>query len=694
VATLFLFWPVQNSEFINLDDDIYVYDNPQVKAGLSLNGVIWAFTTMHMGNWHPLTWLSHMLDCELYGLNPGPHHVTSLLFHIANTLLLFWVLRRMTGRLWPSSFVAALFALHPLHVESVAWVAERKDVLSTFFWMLTLWAYLHYVEEPGFTRYLLAILFFALGLLSKPMLVTLPFVLLLLDYWPLGRFSFGQGGVYSSNPNPSPSRHQGSFPLHLVLEKVPFFSLAAVSSVITFVAQRSAEAVQNLEWFSLEARIGNALVSYIVYIGKMIWPHPLAVLYPLPDILLMWPAAGAGLLLVCGSILVVRASRKYPYLLVGWLWYLGTLVPVIGLVQVGEQALADRYTYVPLIGLFIMIAWGLADILAGWRYRKTTLVISAVLLLSVFMVITSLQIKKWRNAVALFTHTLKVTTGNYLIYNNLGVALDNLGKTQEAIAYYTEALRINPQHAHAHYNLGSALTSLGKNQEALAHYTEALRIKPNYAAAHNNLGVILADLGKTQEAIAHYTEALRIDPHHADAHYNLGNALARQGKTSEAIAHYTEALRNKPADAEAQNNLGIALSRQGKVQEAISRYAEALRINPKYVEGHNNLGIALARQGRNEEALSHFVEALRINPNYADAHCNLGNILSLQGKNQEAIAHFIQALRINPDLAEAHFSLGMCYLRVGNQSAAMEEYRILKRINSEMANGFAKKIFK
>jgi tetratricopeptide (TPR) repeat protein len=594
--------------------------------------------------------------------------------------------------------------------------------------MLTLWAYLHYVERPGFTRYLVAILFFVLGLLSKPMLVTLPFVLLLLDYWPLGRFSLEQGRVYSANPNPSLGRHQGSFPLHLVLEKVPFFVLAAVSSVITFVAQRSAGAVQNLEYFSWEARIGNALVSYIVYIGKMIWPYPLAVFYPHPGMLPMWQVAGAGLLLVCGSILVVRASRKYPYLLVGWLWYLGTLVPVIGLVQVGEQAMADRYTYVPLTGLFIMIAMGVSDTLKKWRYRKIALIVSAGLVLSFFITVARPQVCRWQTSTALFEHTLVVTAKSSLIHNNLGFLLEKQGKIEEAANHYTEALRIKsnyagahsnlgnvlaqqgkieeasshytqalrikPNFAEAHYNLGVLLAQQGKIEEAVGHYTEALRIKPKYAGAHSNLGVLLAQQGKIEEASGHYTEALGIEPDFAEAHYNLGILLAKQGKIEEAAGHYTEALRIKPKYAEAHNNLGIALAHQGKTQEAITHYTEALRIKPNYAEAHNNLGIALDHQGKVQEAVAYFAEALRIKPHYAEAHNNLGVALARQGKTQEAITHYTEALRIKPDFAEAHFSLGLAYLMIGNRGSALEEYKILKRINLDLANGLAKKIFK
>jgi tetratricopeptide (TPR) repeat protein len=617
-TTLAIFWPLGNHEFINLDDDVYVYHNPQVKAGLTLKGVIWAFTSLKTSNWHPLTWLSHMLDCQLYGLNPGAHHVTSLLFHIANTVLLFWVLKRMTGRIWASSFVAALFALHPLHVESVAWVAERKDVLSTFFWMLTLWGYLRYTERPGLNRYLLAILFFALGLLFKPMLVTVPFVLLLLDYWPLGRFSFRRGAVDSPNPKSSRVRGQGPVPLRLVLEKVPFFVLSAISSLLTFFVQRSGGAVGSLQRLPMETRLANAIVSYAHYIQKMVWPRNLAVLYPYPDMIAMGQVGLAGILLLGISVFVFRWARTRPYLLVGWLWYLGTLVPVIGLVQVGTQAMADRYTYVPLIGLFIMIAWGIPDILAGWRYRKATLTVSAVLLLSIFMVVTNLQIQKWHDNIRLFTHTLKVTNRNALIHYNLGIALSVQRKDGEAMAHYKEALWIDPNYVEAYNNLGVTLADQGKTQEAISYYSQALRINPKYVEAHNNLGNVLAKQGKIEEAAVHYTEALRTKPDFAEAHYNLGTLLARQGKIEEAGAHFTQALRIKPDYAEAYNNLGNVLAQQGKIEEAATYYTQALRIRPDLAEAHFSLGMAYLTIGNRGSALEEYEILKRINPGMAN----------------------------------------------------------------------------
>ena len=730
MATLWVFWPLGNYGFINLDDDVYVYGNPRVKTGLTLKGIIWAFTTLEAGFWHPLTWLSHMLDCEIYGLNAGGHHWTNVLLHIASTLLLFLVLERMTRASWRSSLVAALFALHPLHVESVAWVAERKDVLCTFFGMLTLWTYVRYTERPGLNRYLIVLSSFVLGLLSKAMLITLPGVMLLLDYWPLRRFPFGpSSGPGNSIDHPSMNgKGERWFPHHFVLEKVPFFVLAAIFSFLTFLAEQSVGAIKSFEWVPLEARVGNALVFYLSYIGKMIWPHPLAVFYPHPGRLPMGQVVGAGLFLVGVSVLVVRLARKYPYLVVGWLWYLGTLVPVIGLVQVGGHGLADRYTYVPLIGLFMMMAWGVPEVLAGGRYRKAVLALSAGLLLSIFMVVTRLQIQQWHDSITLFTHTLRVTPGNSLIHTNLGLVLAEQGKIQEAIAHYTEALRIDPKDVHAHNNLGNALAGQGRTQEAIAHYTEALRINPNYGFAHNNLANVLFRQGRSQEAAAHYTEALRINPNDAHAHKNLANVLLRQGRTHEAMAHYTRALRINPNDADARNNLGNALARQGRTQEAAVHYTEALRINPNFADARNNLGNALARQGRvqeaavhytealrinpndahahnnlgnalddlgrTQEAIAHYSEALRIDPNFAGAHYNLGNALSNQGRIEEAISHFTKALGIKPDLAEARFSLGVAYSQRGNRELALEEYKILRGMNPDLANTLSQKISK
>lgn len=683
LTTLTAFWQVRNNEFINLDDDLYVTDNPNVQKGLTLKGVLWAFTSIHAGHWHPMTWLSHMLDYDLYGLNPGGHHMTNLLFHIANTIVLFLLLQRMTGVPWRSGFVAALFALHPLHVESVAWVAERKDVLSTFFWMLAMWTYVGYVERPKLERYLLVVLCFVLALMSKPMAVTLPFVLLVLDYWPLGRLQF-ENMDNTLSPSINTAHHKVPF-FRLVLEKVPLFFLTAVSSLFTVLAHWGGGAVASLDKLPIEIRIGNALVSYVRYMAKMIWPDRLAVLYPHPIILPLWEVAGATLLLLMISVLVILAGRKRPYYIVGWLWYLGTLVPVIGLVQAGIQAMADRFTYIPLIGWFIMVIYGVPDILTGRRYRKVALAISGGLLLSILMTTTILQVQHWQNSMKLFNHTLKVTVNNSLIHNNLGVTLVKQGKDQEAVVHYMNALKINPGYADAHYNLGTLLARHGKNEEAMVHFVETLRIKPNRVEAHNDLGVILSKQGKIQEAIAHFSEAVRINPNYAEAQFNLGTALVHQGRNEEALPYFSEALRINPKDAKVHNNLGLALARQGKIRESIAHYTHALQINPDYADTHYNLGALLARQGKDQEAITHYTEVLRINPNDAQVHYELGVILTRQGRNQEAVVHLTEAVRIIPNYGEAHLTLGMLYLEMGKKDLALRHYRILKTINKNLA---------
>ena len=566
ITTVAVFWQVRNHEFVILDDDKYVTENSHVLAGLTWEGIIWAFTTTHANFWHPLTWVSHMLDCQFYGLDPGGHHLTNLLIHIANTMLLFLVLERMTGAIWPSAFVAAMFALHPLHVESVAWVAERKDVLSTFFCVLTMGTYVRYVERPRVSRYILVLILFALGLMAKPMLVTLPFVLLLLDYWPLSRFQFGKSSHDIREQAQESGRHnsQRSSFFRLVLEKLPFFALAAVSCIIAFLAQEHGGALRALSLFPIEIRIANAVVSYASYIGKTIWPLHLAVFYPHPGTLPMWQIAGACLLLVCISVTVIRAAHRAPYLTIGWLWYLGTLVPVIGLVQVGDHAMADRYTYVPLIGLFIMIAWGSCNIFKGWRYRKIVLAISTGILLCASVISTGFQLRHWQNSTTLFEHALDVTANNSMAHTNLGVVLAGRGKLDKAIAHYSEALGIKPDLLEARINMGAALAAQGKLDEAIAHYSNALLIKPDFAGAHYNLGNALSAQGKITAAIAHFQEALRIEPNDAEGHNNLGITLAKQGKTEEAITHFQEALRIEPDYTLARHNLEVALTVQRK----------------------------------------------------------------------------------------------------------------------------------
>jgi tetratricopeptide (TPR) repeat protein len=487
-VNLALYGQLQDHEFIHYDDYEYVVENPHLRCGLTLRGITWALTTGYAGNWHPLTWLSHMLDCQLYGLNPKGHHLSSLLLHIINTLLLFLVLKRMTGALWRSAFAAALFAFHPLHVESVAWVSERKDVLSTLFWMMTLWAYVRYVERPAIGRYMLSLLFFFLGLTAKPMLVTLPFVLLLMDYWPLARFQFGtlkEGESLRAGGTPVDT-HPWRIAGRLLWEKVPFLVLAASSSVVTFLVQREWGTMPSL--IPLKIRAANALYSYALYMGKMIWPQNLAVFYPHPgNTLTLWQWGGAALLLASISLLAVMAARQIPYLIMGWLWYLGTLVPVIGFIQVGSQAMADRYTYVPLIGLFVIISWGVHRLAGKSPLLKGIVSVFAIFAMTGLFVSTMRQVSTWKDGKTLFEHALAVTSRNVLAHNNLGNALAREGKQEEAAYHFAEALRFSPHDATAHNNLGNALVELGRIEEAVAHYTEALRIRPDFKEARDNL---------------------------------------------------------------------------------------------------------------------------------------------------------------------------------------------------------------
>jgi Flp pilus assembly protein TadD len=502
-----------------------------------------------------------MLDCEFYGLNPKGHHLTNVLFHMANTILLFVVLRWMTGAIWRSGLVAALFALHPLHVESVAWAAERKDVLSTFFWMLTMVAYMYYVKRPGTKRYLLVLVSFSLGLMAKPMLVTLPFVLLLLDYWPLNRFQpqATTGSVVYQPLGFRSSGYDKSPVLRAVLEKTPLFVMSLLSCLVTVIAQQKAGAVSALEIVPFKLRIANGLVSLVAYMGKMIWPLDLVVFYPHPGSeLQIWKPVAAGLFLLIVSTLALWVARRYRYVLVGWLWYLGTLVPVIGLVQVGEQAMADRYTYVPLIGLFIAVVWGFTDLVKGWRSRRYLVSVTAAVTLLALMAGSWLQVGYWKDSIRLFKHALEVTSNNYVAHYTLGNALAKEGNLAGSVSHYHKALQINPNFAEAHNNLGNALALQGNLTGAISHYHKALKINPDHAEAHRNLAVGLDRQGKHKEALQHYAEALRINPHDAQSHNNLGVALAEQGRLKEAVAHFTEALRIDPNFKEAQRNLELS----------------------------------------------------------------------------------------------------------------------------------------
>ena len=514
IATFCIYFQIRDHEFTNFDDSIYcclaVYED-----GLTNKSMQWAFTTFSTGNWFPLTFLSHLLDFQLYGSHPKGHHLTNLFLHIVNVLILFIVLSSMTGKLWQSAFVAAMFAFHPLNVESVAWAAERKNVLSTLFWLLTMWAYIYYAKKPSIKKYGLVFLFFIFGLMSKSMLVTLPFTLFLLDYWPLRRLELSQEkGNNKTLEYNSVTKFKIS---RLVFEKIPFLLLTIGLSIVTFIAQKSFGNMNYTDNLTLSTRFTNAMASYLEYLNKMIWPEKLTMFYPHPgNTLPVWQGIFSSVVLLSITIISIRFIRKAPYYAVGWFWYLGTLFPVIGIVQIGGQAMADRYTYLPLIGIFIIIAWGVPDLISNWRYKEKFLSILVVIIIPALLVTTWSQAGYWKNSITLFRHTIQLTDKKYpnlaIVHNNLGIALFAKKKKEEAIFHYKMAIKLKPNHTLAHYNLGIAMSTDQKNEEAISHYKIAIRLNPNFANAHYNLGVILVQTGDMKKATYHFSEALRLRP--------------------------------------------------------------------------------------------------------------------------------------------------------------------------------------
>jgi tetratricopeptide (TPR) repeat protein len=573
LATLAVYFQVRSHEFISYDDQEYVTDNAHVRAGLTWEGLAWAFTTSHTGNWLPLTWISHMLDCQLFGVKSGALHLSNVLLHALTALLLFAVLRRMTGAVWRSAFVAFLFSLHPLHVESVAWIAERKDVLSALLWFLTIWAYLGYVKRPGKGRYWLVVAVFSLGLMAKSMLVTLPLVLLLLDVWPLRRITLGAQPL--SDGRGSVTTHRAATVWErlaclfhnqtlgrIVLEKVPLLALSLGVSALTYIVQQRSHNVMPLGLIPLWQRLGNALVSCVAYVADMLWPAKLAVFYPFRFDVPWWQPTAAGLAILAVSILALRSIRRRPYLAVGWFWYLVTLTPVIGLVQVGSQARADRYAYIPMVGLSIALAWGAADLVKRRPRLRTAMAAAAVAVCLACAALTWRQLRYWRDTVTLFQHSVSVTSGNFIGYNILGLALRNQGRLDEAIASYREAIKFDPGFEDAHKNLSQALLEQGRTGEILPETAIAAQIKPDDEEAQYNLGTTLAEQGRFEEAVEAFRAAVRLKPDYAKAHANLGAALASLGRLSEAIAEFTEALRIDPGLEGVREELDAALESQ------------------------------------------------------------------------------------------------------------------------------------
>ena len=769
VVTVAAFWRVLGNDFILYDDPLYVTANMHVLGGLTWDSVVWAFTGTAAGNWHPLTCLSHILDVQLFGLAPGWHHFTSLLFHVANTLLLFRLLEDLTGAPWRSLMVAALFGVHPLHVESVAWVAERKDVLSTFFFLLTLMAYARYVrgqqstvhspqstvhspqstvqgpestvqgpestvgrglpaeagvpgpqptvrsfKSPDFRfqisdfrsqpassplrsgAYVLSLSFFALGLMSKPMLVTLPFVLLLLDCWPLGRLG---SAVPAPLPAPAPSAAYRPRTVDcglwtkLVLEKLPYFCLAFASCIVTYLVQHATHATTSV--LPLASRLANAVASYLKYLGKTAWPTRLAVFYPHPatryPVSHQWPAwaiAAGVLLLAAASWFALGRLRRQPWLAVGWFWFLGTLVPVIGLIQVGGQAMADRYTYIPLIGIFILIVWAAAEALDtgpaarmaapppdGRPAGRVALAAAGLAAIAACVVVTQHQVRFWRDDFTLFEHALEVTSDNATAHFHVGSGLRLRGKAAEAIPHFKAVIEAAPALPDGYYGLAVTQELLGRRKEAAESFRAALSVAPWDSQIHDDYGALLWEMDRRPEAEAQYLEALRFDPDSPEALANLGVALSARGDLDGAIARFTAALRLKPDYAEALTRLAEAFLRQGRLADAEAKYRDCVRLQPTNAEMRINLGGVLWREGRANDALAQYREAARLQPQMPLAHLNLGTALSAQGLFSAAAAEFEAAVRLKPDSLEAWAGLGRALAGQGKFDQAQAPFQ-------------------
>ena len=613
VASFISFGRIIGNDFITFDDDEYIAENNYIKSGINTESIKWALTSSHASNWHPLTWISHMLDWQLFGANAAGHHLVNLLLHIGSAILLFLFFNKTTGSVWISAFVAALFALHPLRVESVAWAAERKDVLSMFFGIATLYVYALYVEDHKLSKYFLCLALFALGLLAKPMLVTMPFVLLLIDYWPLGRwqkvlqpelltfnneielvkkrFKQSKANSIKEQKISMPLRNRAKVIRSLLWEKVPFVFLAVISSIVTIWAQSNGGLIASLEQLPLLNRMLNAIVSYVVYVIKIFWPVNLAVFYPYEQFFPLWQVFGAASIILAISIAVIYFIKKAPFLFVGWFWYLGALVPVIGLMQVGLQSMADRYTYFPSIGIAIILAYGIAYLLPEGKLYKI-IIMAAAIILAALTFLTWQQCGYWKNSVVLYDHVLKVTKNNYLAHSNLGIVLAAQGRKEEAITQYLAAIKINPNYADAYYNLANLLIKQGKIEDAIDNYRQAVKINPDHFEAHCNLADAFLKQHKIDKAIEHFREAARITPPSFAAFNNLGVNLERQLKHDEAIYYYRKALLIEPNNPGIHFNLGVAFGNKGELREAAEHFRQAIILKPYYDEAKQALKLA------------------------------------------------------------------------------------------------------
>ena len=578
VLTLAAYWQVHRYDFINYDDPVYITENNQVQSGITIDGFRWAFTTKYFGLWNPLVWLSFMADYQLYGLNAGGYHVTNLILHILSTLLLFWLFNRMTGAVWKSAFVAAFFALHPLHVESVAWVSERKDVLSAFFWMLTLCLYVYYTEKPVIKRYLLIVFSFVLALLSKPMVITLPVIMILLDYWPLGRFASQKDNLF----------------LWQLKEKLPIVVLSVITVLITYYTPSTHT---SYELLPLETRLANAPVAFVIYLVKTFWPHNMTIFYPFPFQIPVWKITLSLLFIIFSSSIMILKTRRLPYFFVGWFWFIISIAPAMGIIQIGDFAMTDRYHYLPSIGISIMLAWGIPFFIRNKSAEKQILFPLSILVLMILAVITWKQCGYWKNSVELWKHAITVTKNNFLAHNNLAIALFAEGKNEEAIHYYNKAITLKPFEVVPHHNKAIVYTKTGQYHLAIDSYSEAIRIKSDNFDAYYNRGTVYHQLGRHQEAIADFSSAIRLQPDNSLAYFNRANAYINLGRYQQAIDDFSKSISLKPDYVDAYNNRAFVYLSQKRYQEAIDDYSMAISLKPDYADAYNNRAFVYLNQG-------------------------------------------------------------------------------------------------
>jgi len=659
--TAAVYAPVQHHEFIDFDDGGYVYNNKHVQKGLTTDSIKWAFKVVkndEKGYWHPVTWLSHILDCQLFGLDAGYHHLSNLFYHLLNVLLLFLLFYRMTGAIWKSSMVALLFALHPVNVDSVAWIAERKNLLSTTFWMLTMLAYVRYAARPSTWRYLMVGICFSLGLMAKPMLVTLPCALLLLDFWPLYRFQWFRKNWLNNEAPPSLTAFHVTSTNRLVFEKIPFLLLSFSVIGLSFISLKKNSLILNELAQPMDLRIYNALVSYIHYLWKMIWPVNLAIFYPFPNSIPLWQPIASTIVLIGITAIVLTYSKRKPYLVTGWFWYTGTLVPVIGIIQGGLwPQIAERWAYVPFIGLFILTIWGATDAISRLRQSRLIASVAGLAVLAVFSMLTIKQLTYWEKTDILFRHALNVTHRNYYAHLLVGKCLSNNGNHDRAMAHFQKALDIKPDYSDTLVAIAKEYAFRNDFENALIYYQKALFKSPSNSDLLNKIGNVYSNMKSYNKALQYYKEAATIDPENPSAYNNMGVVCIYIDQIKQAACYFNKALELSPNDAEAHYNLGLVTEKTGNIEESIVYFQNALKLNSDYTEAHNSLGKIFFQSGNLSLALHHFEQVARLSPNNPSAYYNIGIIFYTLQKFKDATRYFQKSLQIDPGYKKAEIAM-------------------------------------